>query len=301
MSDFIAFVDVKADQGHQRRSDDLAGAEFTYRAEITNIYSLTGLEKLYQIQIIDPVQRSRFTFRPGQFVMLEVPGIGEAPFSISSSPSRHGDIELCIRNAGTLTNFLARVERGLEVGIRGPFGTHFPVEKMQGEDILLIAGGLGLAPLRSPLLAVLENRSRYGRIDILYGAKRPSDLPFTYQYASWKQFDIGLDITVDQADKNWAGHVGLITKILEPKIAEWRDLLPTRSWAIVCGPPVMFKSVCAMLTEAGLPMQKMFVSLERRMHCGRGKCCRCNIGSTYTCLKGPVFDYWTVMNLKEAI
>jgi len=276
--------------------------EYSYKAEITNVYPLTRMEKLYQIQLVDPVEREQFIFRPGQFVMLELPGIGEAPFSITSSPVRHGDIELCIRAVGNMTRFLDRVERGTRVGISGPFGTHFPVEKMEGEDILLIAGGLGIALLRSPILTVLEKRSRYGRVDIIYGARRPSELLFGYEYAMWRQFDVGLDIIVDQTEPGWQGPVGLITEILKMRIAgSDPDLMRERTSAIVCGPPVMFRFVCDLLIAAQLPVEKIFVSLERRMHCGRGKCCRCNIGSTYTCLDGPVFDYWSVLNLKEAI
>ena len=296
----LPFVDVLAGGGSHGRRDDLASFEYTYQAEITNVYSLTRTEKLYQIQLIDPEERRRFSFLPGQFVMLELPGIGEAPFSISSSPVRHGDIELCIRAVGNLTNFLTRVPRGTRVGISGPFGTSFPVEQMQGHDIMLIAGGLGLVPLRAPILAVLENRSRYGNIDIIYGARHPAELLFTYQYDMWRQFDIDLNIIVDQADADWQGPVGRITSILEQRIAAASDMAGN-TFAIVCGPPVMFKFVCDMLIRAQLPMRRIFVSLERRMHCGRGKCCRCNIGSTYTCLKGPVFDYWSVMNMKEAI
>jgi sulfhydrogenase subunit gamma (sulfur reductase) len=290
---------------HQRGAGSQAGEgsadyEYSYLAEITNIYPLTATEKLYQIQLSDPQLRRSFTFRPGQFVMLELPGIGEAPFSISSSPLRHGDIELCIRAVGNLTRFLDRVVRGTQVGISGPFGTSFPVEEMQGGNMYFIAGGLGIVPLRAPLFSILESRSRYGEVNLIYGANTPQKLLFTYQYDAWRRFDIDLQITVDQADAEWQGHVGLITSILEKKLAGGRSL-DHDAYAVVCGPPVMFKYVCDLLTEAGLPMQRMFVSLERRMHCGRGKCCRCNIGSTYTCLKGPVFDYWSVMNLKEAI
>lgn len=281
-----------------RRVDTRPGCIFN--AEITGIHAFTPTKKLYQIQISDPEERSRFTFRPGQFVMLELPGIGEAPFSISSSPLRGGNIELCIEAVGTFTNFLARVERGTRVGLSGPFGTHFPVETMQGQDIIFVAGGLGLVPLRAPLCTVLENRSRFGRVDILYGAKDPESLLFAYQYEEWRRFDIHLAITVDRADGQWTGRTGLVTGLLQERIAATGSL-GDNTWAIVCGPPVMFRSVCEILIAAGLPMAKMFVSLERRMHCGRGKCCRCNIGATYTCLDGPVFDYWSVMNLKEAI
>ncbi|MEK6201021.1 MAG: FAD/NAD(P)-binding protein [Desulfobulbaceae bacterium] len=276
--------------------------EYSYKAEITNVYPLTGMEKLYQIQLVDQKERERFVFRPGQFVMLELPGIGEAPFSITSSPLRHGDLELCIRAVGNMTRFIDRVERGTRVGVSGPFGTHFPVEKMEGEDVLLIARGLGIASLRSPILAILETRSRYGQVDIIYGARRPSELLFGYEYAMWRQFDVGLDIIVDQAEEGWQGPVGRITEILKERIASGDpDCFREQTSAIVCGPPVMFRFVCDLLTQAGVPVEKIFVSLERRMHCGRGKCCRCNIGSTYTCLDGPVFDYWSVLNLKEAI
>lgn len=300
MQNRLAFVDIFGPKTADRRRDDPGSFEYAYKAEITSIYSLTATEKLYQIQICDPALRNSFTFLPGQFVMLELPGIGEAPFSISSSPVRHGDLEFCIRAVGNFTNFLSRVERGARVGLSGPFGTHFPVEEMHGKDILLIAGGLGIVPLRSPLLTVLENRSRYERVDIMYGAQNPASLLFAYQYEEWRRFDINLAITVDKADTRWTGHVGLITELVRQRISESQSLADN-TCAIVCGPPVMFRFVCDMLLTAGLPMRKMFVSLERRMHCGRGKCCRCNIGSTYTCLDGPVFDYWSVMNLKEAI
>ncbi|NOQ46929.1 MAG: oxidoreductase [Desulfobulbaceae bacterium] len=302
MENILQFVDLAASHGKKNNQPGIEHFEYSYKAEITNLYPLTRTEKLYQIQIVDPRERKNFNFRPGQFVMLELPGIGEAPFSISSSPIRQGDLELCIRKVGKMTSFLDRVKRGTKVGISGPFGTHFPVEEMVGNDILLIAGGLGIVPLRSPIMSVLENRSRYGLVDIIYGAREPLELLFTYQYETWKQFDINLDIIVDKADEKWTGPVGLITEILQTRIDNGTpDDFKKNTYAIVCGPPVMFKFVCDMLTKAGLPMEKMFVSLERRMHCGRGKCCRCNIGSTYTCIEGPVFDYWSVLNLKEAI
>jgi len=284
-----------------QRQTDLSSFEYTYKAEITSIYRLTDFENLYRVRIIDNQGRKHFTFLPGQFIMLEAPGIGEAPFSISSSPSNHEDIELCIRTAGNLTGFLARAERGIHVGIRGPFGTSFPMERMHGGDILLIAGGLGLAPLRAPIAYVQEHRSKFDHVDIVYGTKDPSRLLFKFQYDIWKKDDLNLHIIMEEADPNWTGPVGLITKVLKEIIDSRSSSFIDNTYAVVCGPPVMFKFVCTMLSDNGMPMQKMFVSLERRMHCGMGKCCRCNVGSTYTCLKGPVFDYWTVMNLKEAI
>jgi sulfhydrogenase subunit gamma (sulfur reductase) len=298
----LKFIDITTNAPLGRlRKHDLGMFEYSYKSEITSVHRLTEMENLYRVRIIDPEERWRFSFKAGQFLMLELPGIGEAPFSISSSPSSHGDVELCIRKAGNLTNFLANAGRGMRVGIRGPFGTSFPMEGMHDQNILLIAGGLGLAPLRAPIAYVQENRSLFNQVDIIYGTKDPSQLLFTFQYDMWRKDDIEMTIIVEKPDAVWKGPVGLITKVLEQKVAEWDDSFARNSNAIVCGPPVMFKFVCNMLTGFGLPMQKMFVSLERRMHCGMGKCCRCNVGSTYTCLSGPVFDYWSVMNLKEAI
>ena len=279
------------------RRSRLKHVDRVFKAEILNIIRLTDMEKLFQIRIVDPGERARFSFLPGQFVMLEVPGYGEIPISISSSPSKKGHLELCIRRAGVVTGALHRAGRGAKVGIRGPFGSHFPMEKMKGHDVLLVAGGLGLAPLRAPIFEVIDNRADYGDVHILYGTGKPSQLLFDYQYEEWGRIDdIDLEIIVEEPDSAWTGPVGLITELIDEK-----DIKPDSTFAIVCGPPVMFKFVCTRLSELGVPMRRMFVSLERRMHCGMGKCCRCNVGSTFTCIEGPVFDYWSVLNLKEAI
>jgi sulfhydrogenase subunit gamma (sulfur reductase) len=268
-----------------------------FKAEITNVIRLTEMEKLFQLRMVNEDDKNRFTFLPGQFVMLELPGYGEIPISISCSPTIKSIIELCIRKAGKVTEALHKAKRGAIVGIRGPFGTHFPMEQMKKNNVLLIAGGLGLAPLRAPMSYVIENRADFKDVHIFYGAKDPTQLLFDYQYEQWHRIDdIDLKIIVEKPDEFWTGPSGLITKLLDDI-----EIEPDKTYAIVCGPPVMFKFVCNRLKDMGVPMQRMFVSLERRMHCGMGKCCRCNIGSTYTCLDGPVFDYWTVMNLKEAI
>ena len=201
------------------------------------------------------------------------------------------------REAGLVTSVLHKARRGARVGIRGPFGTHFPIKRMRGHNVLLIAGGLGLAPLRAPIFEVVENRAEYDQVHILYGTRSPAQLLFDYQYQQWRRIDgVELQIVVEKPDDGWDGPVGFVTHLLEGI-----DVPMDRTFAIVCGPPVMFKFVCNMLSDRGMPMQRMFVSLERRMHCGMGKCCRCNVGSTYVCIEGPVFDYWTVINLKEAI
>lgn len=289
-------VDMQQPLDFNRRSR-LKDVDRTFKAEIMNVIRLTDMEKLFQIRILDDADRERFTFLPGQFVMVEVPGYGEIPISISSSPVTKGYIELCIRKVGLVTNVLHNARRGARIGLRGPFGTHFPMEQMRGQDVLLIAGGLGLAPLRAPISYCIENRGDFRDVHILYGTKAPDQLLFDYQYEEWRRIDdLHMRVIVEEADETWTGPVGLITALLDDF-----QILPHETWAVVCGPPVMFKFVCGRLSKMGMPMQRMFVSLERRMHCGMGKCCRCNIGSTFTCLDGPVFDYWTVMNLKEAI
>ena len=279
------------------RPNRLMHVDKTYKAEITNVIRLTEMEKLYHIRICDKQEREHFWFQPGQFVMLEVPGYGEVPISITGSPSNRGYIELCIRKAGAVTSLLHKARRGAKIGIRGPFGNTFPMEKMKGHNILLIAGGLGLAPLRAPIAYVTENRSEFKEVHILYGTRTPDQLLFDYQYDEWRRIDdVNLQIIVEQPDATWHGKVGLITKLLDDM-----SIKPLDTYAIVCGPPIMFKFVCNRLRDSGVPMHRMFVSLERRMHCGMGKCCRCNIGSTFICVDGPVFDYWSVLNLKEAI
>jgi NAD(P)H-flavin reductase len=258
---------------------------------------LTKLEKLIHIRILRSDERNLFTFRPGQFVMLEVPGFGEMPISLSSSSNNREYIELCIRKAGRTTDILHRAVVGAKVGIRGPFGTSFPMERMAGGNIFLIAGGLGLAPLRAPIYWVSDYRDQYKEVHILYGTKDPGQLLFSYQYQEWETVNhIRLHTIVEKADKAWTGKTGMITDLFKGITID-----PVNTYCIVCGPPVMFKFVCFHLDSLGIPMERMFVSLERKMHCGMGKCCRCMVGTTFTCVDGPVFDYWSVLNLKEAI
>jgi len=276
---------------------DLKHVDRVFKSEISSVIRLTEKEKLFHIRIMDKVERERFSFQPGQFVMVEVPGCGEVPISISGSNSQKGFLELCIRQVGTVTSVLHKAAPGAKVGIRGPFGTHFPMERMKGHSVLLVAGGLGLAPLRAPIFYVTENRSDFGQVHILYGTMDSTQLLFDYQYEQWRRVDgVNLSIILDKGDPSWKGPVGRVTKLLEDISMPMDD-----TYAIVCGPPVMFKSVCNMLSTMGMPRDRMFVDLERRMHCGMGKCCRCNVGSTFVCVDGPVFDFWTVMNLKEAI
>jgi NAD(P)H-flavin reductase len=294
--DIKKLADMRAPVDFNQRNR-LMPVEKNFKAQIAHITPLTDREKLFHIRILDAAERQRFTFLPGQFVMLEVPGFGEIPVSIAGDPSIRGYIELCIRKAGTVTGVLHSAQPGARVGIRGPFGTHFPMDQMVGSDVLLIAGGLGLAPLRAPIFHVTQNRPDYRSVHILYGTADPVQLLFDFEYEQWNRiYGCDLQIIVERPDDAWTGHVGMITKLFDAV-----DVDPDETYAIVCGPPVMFKFICNKLSDMGVPMHRIYVSLERRMHCGMGKCCRCNIGSTYTCIGGPVFDYWTVMNLKESI
>lgn len=279
------------------RKSVLMQLDKVYECVIINIVELTEMEKLFHVKIVDPDEKRLFHFLPGQFIMLELPGFGEVPISISGSSSIEGRIGLCVRKAGKVTRMLHKATVGTKVGIRGPFGTHFPMERMTGHNILLIAGGLGFAPLRAPVYWVNEHRSDYKDVSIMYGTKKPKHLLFDYQYEMWaKVYKYRIHIIVEEPDETWPGKVGLITDLFEDVAID-----PLNTYAIVCGPPVMFKNVCNRLYKMGIPMHRMFVSLERRMHCGVGKCCRCMVGSTFTCIDGPVMDFWTVMNLKEAI
>ncbi|MBE9535225.1 MAG: FAD/NAD(P)-binding protein [Proteobacteria bacterium] len=271
--------------------------ERSFKSQVIAAIRLTDLEKLFHIRIKDPLERETFTFLPGQFVMLELPGCGEVAISISGSSSNKEFLELCVRKVGKVTGMLHRLEAGATVGIRGPFGTHFPMQEMVGFNVLLIAGGLGIVPLRSTIYWANEHRTDYKDITIFYGARDPGQILFDYQFEEWRKiYNLKMLTIVEHPDESWGEHVGMITDLFEEVPID-----PDNTFAVVCGPPVMFKFVCTHLSELGLPRQRMFVSLERRMHCGMGKCCRCNVGSTFTCLDGPVFDYWTVMNLKEAI
>jgi len=236
--------------------------------------------------------------KPGQFVEVSLLGVGEAPISISSSPSRsNGSFELCVRRAGDLTSVLHRMTPGEMIGIRGPFGRGFPFERFRGKDMLFAPGGLGLAPLRSLINQVLDERGNFGRVIILYGARHPSELLFTDELAEWQaRDDIELHLTVDRADDDWKENVGVITTLF-PKI----DIHPRNTVAVTIGPPVMYRFVLMELLGKGISEGNIWLSLERRMKCGVGKCGHCQINHLYTCQSGPSFSYTEIKHLAEAL
>jgi len=264
-------------------------------ARLVKVEQMTELEKLFTLEL--PQGRSLGN-EPGQFVEVSLLGVGEAPISISSSPSRsNGTFELCVRRVGDLTNSLHQMEAGSFLGVRGPFGHGFPVEKMKGKDILFAAGGLGLAPLRSLINQVLDERGCYDRVIILYGTKQPSEILFKDELLEWaERDDVEFHMTVDRADDDWRGHVGVITTLF-PKV----KINPRNTVAATCGPPIMYRFVLMEMLGKGIPETQIYLSLERRMKCGVGKCGHCQINGFYCCQDGPVFNYAQIKGVEEAL
>ncbi|MBL7102140.1 MAG: FAD/NAD(P)-binding protein [Proteobacteria bacterium] len=263
-------------------------------AEITRIEKLTESEKLFEMHLVSGEPLGHL---PGQFVELSVMGIGEAPISISSAPRENGAFELAIRKVGNLTTAIHNAGIGDKVGIRGPFGTHFPVEETKGKDLLFVAGGIGLVPLRSFIHFVLDHRNEYGKVIIFFGARNPSERLFLDELDQWStREDIKYFDTVDRGDANWTGNVGVITTLF-PKI----HIDPSRTYCAVVGPPVMYRFVILEAKAKGIPDRQIFLSLERRMKCGIGKCGHCQINHIYVCQDGPVFKYSDIFDLEEAL
>jgi sulfhydrogenase subunit gamma (sulfur reductase) len=264
-------------------------------ARLRKVEQMTELEKLFVLELPEATNLGN---EPGQFVEVSLFGIGEAPISVSSSPSRsNGTLELCVRRVGDVTNAMHDLQPGAFLGIRGPFGKPFPIAAMKGKDILFAAGGLGLAPLRSLINEVLDQRGAFGRVIILYGTKRPSEILFKDELLEWaERGDVEFHMTVDRGEENWHGHVGVITTLF-PRIT----INPRNTVAATCGPPIMYRFVLMELLSKGIPETQIYLSLERRMKCGVGKCGHCQINELYCCQDGPVFRYSDIKGLEEAL
>jgi len=267
-------------------------------ARITRIEKLSSTEKVFKIVFDDEEKRNNFSFKPGQFIELTVFGLGEAPFSIVSNPSNRDFFKLCVRDVGSVSGALHRMEEGSKVGIRGPFGNgYFPYQKMKNHNVLLIAGGLGIAPLMSLIRYILHYREEYKRILIIYGAVNPKSILFKNEIQYWNnRGDISICMSVDNPDDKWTGEIGACTKLI-PRV----NFPAEDTYAVVCGPPIMYKYVIKELEEKKFLPEQIFLSLERRMECGVGKCNHCHIGDKVVCVDGPVFSLWEIENLKEAI
>jgi sulfhydrogenase subunit gamma (sulfur reductase) len=268
-------------------------------ARIMRVTEVISDCRLYDLRFESPELADNFRFLPGQFVQLSVLGVGEAPFSLPSSPTRRGTFQLCIRRAGTLTGYLFdHVREGDLVGIRGPLGNGFPVHLFSGSDLLLVAGGLGMVPLRGLLQYLIDLRHSFGRVILIYGSRTPDQLLFQNELTSLaRRGDAEIKLTVDSAaGQPWDGRVGVVTQLVDGL-----DLAIDRTYAIACGPPVFYRFLLDRLVAAGFGKDRIFLSLERRMECGIGKCGHCAVGYTFTCLHGPVFSYWDAINLPELI
>jgi NAD(P)H-flavin reductase len=264
-------------------------------SRVLEVEPMTETETLFTLEL--PGGRSLGN-EPGQFVTVSLFGIGEAPISIASSPSRsNGTFEMCVRRVGDVTNAMHQLEPGALLGIRGPFGHGFPIEKMKGKDVLFAAGGLGLPPLRSLINEVLDQRGFFDRVIILYGTREPSEILFEEELQEWSERDdVEFHMTVDRGDETWAGNVGVITTLF-PKVT----INPRNTVAATVGPPIMYRFVLMEMLGKGIPDTQIYLSLERRMKCGVGKCGHCQIHEFYCCQDGPVFRYADVKGLEEAL
>jgi NAD(P)H-flavin reductase len=232
-------------------------------------------------------------YAPGQFNMLTAFGVGEAAISVSGDPAAAGRLVHTIRAVGAVSTALTRLDAGDVLGLRGPFGVGWPMAEAAGRDVVVIAGGLGLAPLRPALYRLFAERARYGRITLLFGARSPADILFRDEIESWrKNLDIGVEVTVDHADSRWHGHVGVVTTLIRRA-----DFDPLRTVAMVCGPEVMMRFAIAALRDTGVSDDAIYLSMERNMKCAVAFCGHCQFGTVFVCRDGPVFRYDRVRGL----
>ncbi len=253
---------------------------------ITNVRIDTPDVKTFRVVSRDG--QKLFEHIPGQCAMLSVPGVGEAMFSITSSPTNTEYMEFSIKKCGCVTEWLHVAEEGQEITVRGPYGNGFPVEsELKGKDLLFIAGGIGLAPLRSVINYVRDKRENYGKVQVIYGSRSKADLvDYREIIEEWMADpNLRVDLTIDNAEEGWDGHVGFIPNFV-------KELTPELSKTVlICGPPIMIKFTLAGLKELGFSEEQVYTTMELRMKCGVGKCGRCNIGDKYVCKDGPVFRF----------
>lgn len=270
----------------------------THKCRLLRVYKLTEMDKLFLFRFEDPEIAKNWSFKPGQFVEVSLPGIGEVPISITSSAMRVGFFELCIRKAGRVTTKIHELQPGAIVGIRGPYGNGFPMEKFWNKDLLLVAAGLGMAPLRSVFLYALDNRWRFGNITIINSAKYCSELLFDKELEALRDIATAENIKIIQTvtrDSKCTGLKGRAHQHLD-KV----NVNPKSCGVALCGPPRMYQSMFKQLVDLEYDPRNIFVTLERRMKCGVGKCGHCNLGNStswkYACVDGPVFDYYDIIS-----
>jgi NAD(P)H-flavin reductase len=234
---------------------------------------------------LEPLGGEALAPRPGQFTMLYAFGVGEVPISVSGDVS--GPLVHTVRAVGAVSRSICDSRAGAVLGVRGPFGSSWPVEKAEGADVVVVAGGIGLAPLRPAIYEVLRKRKEYGEVALLYGSRTPSDLLYTRELERWRgRFDLGVDVTVDSAEGGWLGMVGVV-----PKLVAQARFDPASAVALVCGPEIMMHFTVRALIERGVPGDRIYLSMERNMRCGLGHCGHCQLGTTLICRDGPVYPY----------
>ena len=258
-----------------------------YVGVVTDIRQETPDVKTFRVEA--PEGGKLFEHLPGQCAMLSVPGISEAMISITSSPTNKEYMEFSVKKCGCLTEWLHAMEEGQMITVRGPYGRHFPVDdELAGKNLVFVAGGIGLAPLRSVINYVRDNREKYGRVDIIYGSRSKEDLVYYDEIVNeWmNEPDFHVHLTIDREQEGWDGHVGFV-----PNYIAEVGLNPVNTCALMCGPPIMIKFSLPNLVQAGFDKTQIFTTMELRMKCGIGKCGRCNIGNKYVCKDGPVFRF----------
>ncbi|MBM3255660.1 MAG: oxidoreductase [Candidatus Omnitrophica bacterium] len=259
-------------------------------ATIEDVISETSNIKTFLIRPKQP-----FSFKTGQFIELSMPGIGEAPFTPSSDPNISEVMEVTIMKAGRITSLLHQASKGTTVGIRGPYGKGYPLESFEGKDILILGGGVGLAPLRSLLFSLFSDIDKYNKVLLRYGARSSADIVYKTAIPQWaKKKKVDIVTTVDVGDPGWKGNVGLVTTILKDL-----PLNLKKAVAIVCGPPIMMKFGVLKLMDLGFKPQEIYLSMEKNMSCGLGKCGHCRIGKFYACKDGPVFTYEELKDIPD--
>lgn len=259
-----------------------------YRPELATVKEV--IQETHNIRtlrvVLDDEERMRqFTFRPGQVGQLSVFGVGESTFVINSPPSCREYLQFSVMRTGEVTQRIHQLSPGDQIGVRAPLGNGFSFEDLKGKDVLFVGGGIGMAPLRTLLLHMIDHRSDYGDIMIIYGARSPQDLCYRYEFDMWKGGNVNLVLTVDSEFPGWNGRVGFVPTVLTEEAPAAHNRV-----AIVCGPPIMIKFVLFNLKELGFQDDQILTTLEKRMKCGIGICGRCNIGTSYVCLDGPVFS-----------
>ena len=265
-------------------------------ARLVELRDMAPEIKLFRLQPLNGGGALFEDYRPGQFAFLSAFGVGEAPFGIASIPGRGATLDFAVQRLGAVTTEMHELGEGDLLGLRGPLGNWFPMEQFKGKDLLVLGGGIGGAPLRPVLQTVFDNRSDYGHLTILWAARRPDLLIFQDEYAAWRAApDTKLHLTVDEPDAAWEGETGLITALLDKLAPSPKDCV-----AITCGPPVMIYYVDQSLRKLGFSPEQSYVTLEARMHCGIGKCGRCNLGEKLICVDGPVFSMAEVGGLLES-